>query len=147
MPFPLTIRTGLVSGVILATVTSHHATVRPVPATLRAASSADSLAVTETEYQGWKVYHANCDRCHGQDATGSSFAPNLRHSVGPQGSLNSEAFVDKTTNGVVDKGMPAWKGTLSREQMEDVYAYVRARSTGRLAPGRPHVASAARKDS
>jgi cytochrome c len=100
----------------------------------------DSLAVNRAEYQGWKVYHTYCDRCHGQDAVGSAIAPNLRKSVGTGGSLDHAAFVQKVTDGVVDKGMPAWKGVLTPEQIDDIYAYLQARSTGRLAAGRPHIA-------
>ena len=36
------------------------------------------------------------------------------------------------------KGMPAWKTVLSDEQVEQLYAYVKARSEKRLAAGRPH---------
>jgi len=101
----------------------------------------DSLAVSKTEYDGWKIYHTYCDRCHGQDAVGSAIAPNLRKSVGPEGSMNHDTFIQRVTDGVVDKGMPAWKGMLTPEQMESIWAYIRARSSGRLAPGRPHIAS------
>jgi mono/diheme cytochrome c family protein len=141
------IRGGVLSGVILATTVPPHATLGAAPPVPHAAAAADSLAVNAAEYRGWKLYHTDCDRCHGGDAVGSSFAPNLRRAVGPEGSLNREAFIDKTTNGVVDKGMPAWKGTLSQEQMADIWAYVQARSTGRLWPGRPHVVSEVRTDS
>ena len=33
--------------------------------------------------------------------------------------------------------MPTWKGLLSPEQIEDLWQYVNARSSGKLAPGRP----------
>jgi mono/diheme cytochrome c family protein len=139
MRFTAAICAGLWSAVVLSTSPTHQASRRTLPYARQASGQSDSLGVTEAEYQGWKLFHANCDRCHGQDATGSSFAPNLRHSVGPQGSLDREAFVLKTIDGVVDKGMPAWNGILSREQTANIYAYVRARSTGRLAAGRPRV--------
>lgn len=103
----------------------------------------DSLAVNQAEYEGWKSYHTYCDRCHGQDAVGSALAPNLRRSVGPEGSVTVNVFIQKVSDGVVDKGMPAWKDVLSREQMQNIWAYLAARSSGRLAPGRPHVASGA----
>jgi mono/diheme cytochrome c family protein len=74
-------------------------------------------------------------------------APNLRRSVGPEGSVTHDVFLQRVTDGVADKGMPAWKGVLSPEQMEAIWAYVRARSGGRLAPGRPHLASGAKTDS
>jgi mono/diheme cytochrome c family protein len=99
----------------------------------------DSLAVNKSEYDGWKTYNTYCDRCHGQDALGSTLAPNLRRSVGPEGSMTHELFIQRVADGIVDKGMPAWKGVLTPEQMENVWAYVRARSSGRLAAGRPHI--------
>lgn len=94
----------------------------------------DSLAVSKAEYEGWKTYHTYCDRCHGQDAVGSAIAPNLRRP------MTHELFVQRVTDGVADKGMPAWKGVLTPEQMENIWAYLQARSSGRLAPGRPHIA-------
>ncbi|HWZ57678.1 MAG TPA: cytochrome c [Gemmatimonadaceae bacterium] len=100
----------------------------------------DSLAVSKTEYDGWKIYHTYCDRCHGQDAVGSTFAPDLRRAVGPSGAMTHDAFIRVVTDGIVDKGMPAWKAQLTPEQMENIWAYLRARSSGRLAAGRPHVA-------
>jgi cytochrome c len=104
----------------------------------RAAIGQDSLSVSQSEYQGWKVYHTYCDRCHGQDAVGSTLAPNLRRSVG---TMSRDQFIQKVTDGIVDKGMPAWKGVLTTEQITNIWDYLRARGSGRLAPGRPHVAS------
>ena len=98
----------------------------------------DSLAASEAEYQGWKTFHVYCYRCHGVDALGSDLAPNLRHSVSPQGSVTHEVFMTTVKNGRVEKGMPAWKALLTDEQIENLYAYVKARSDRRLAAGRPH---------
>ena len=42
-------------------------------------------------------------------------------------------------NGRPDKGMPTWGPLLTDKQIEDLYAYLKARSEGRLAPGRPHL--------
>jgi cytochrome c len=104
-----------------------------------AVAPGDSLAVNKVEYQGWKTYNTYCDRCHGQDALGSSLAPNLRRSVGPEVGMTHDVFIRRVTDGVVDKGMPAWKGMLTPEQIESIWAYVRARSSGRLSAGRPHI--------
>ena len=98
----------------------------------------DSLAASEAEYQGWKTFHVYCYRCHGVDALGSDLAPNLRHSVSPQGSVTHEVFVTTVKNGRLEKGMPAWKALLTDDQIENLYAYVKARSERRLAAGRPH---------
>jgi mono/diheme cytochrome c family protein len=96
----------------------------------------DSLAVNQTEYQGWKLYHVNCDRCHGVDAVGSSFAPSLIRSV--RGGITHDVFTRDVEDGIPDKGMPAWKGNLTPEQIESIWAYTNARASGGLASGRPH---------
>jgi len=101
----------------------------------------DSLLVSDDEYQGWKWFHVYCYRCHGTDAFGGQLAPDLRHSVGPEGTVTHDVFMQTVTEGRVPKGMPSWKTLLDSAQIEQVYAYVKARSSGRLAPGRPHRAS------
>jgi mono/diheme cytochrome c family protein len=99
----------------------------------------DSLEASQAEYQGWKTFHVYCYRCHGVDAMGSDLAPNLRHSVSPEGSVTHEVFVQTVKEGRLPKGMPAWKEMLSDEQVENLYAYLKARSENRLAAGRPHL--------
>jgi mono/diheme cytochrome c family protein len=103
----------------------------------------DHLAVTPAEYDGWKMFHVYCYRCHGTDAMGSDLAPNLRHSVGPLGGVSRSCFITTAWNGRPDKGMPTWKTLLDSTQIKDIYQYVIARSIGGLAPGRPHVAGTA----
>ena len=107
----------------------------------------DSLGVSNVVYQGWKMFEVYCTRCHGEDAVGSSFAPALKHSVGPDGSIDHKAFWLTVTNGRPGKGMPTWGNLLSPEQKEDIWNYLRARCCGHLAPGRPHIIAGASKDS
>ncbi len=116
------------------------AQLRPTPVAAPALfdTTVDSLLVTDKEYQGWKWFHVYCFRCHGIDAMGGTFAPNLRHSVGPEGSVTHDIFIQTVTNGRPTKGMPTWKALLDSSQIEELYSYVMARSQGRLAPGRPH---------
>jgi mono/diheme cytochrome c family protein len=97
----------------------------------------DKLAVTQAEYNGWKVFAANCVRCHGEDAVGSTIAPSLVKSLREH--VTHDVFVQTVKNGRPDKGMPTWGPLLTDQQIEDLYAYVKARSEGRLPPGRPHV--------
>ena len=101
----------------------------------------DSLLASDDEYQGWKWFHVYCYRCHGTDALGSTLAPDLRHSVSPQGTATRDAFLTTVRDGRIAKGMPAWSALLNQRQIEELYAYIKARSDGRLAPGRPHRAS------
>jgi quinoprotein dehydrogenase-associated probable ABC transporter substrate-binding protein len=105
--------------------------------TMRTTSEADRLAVTQAEYDGWKVFAVNCTRCHGEDAIGSALAPSLVKSL--QGGVTHPVFVQTVTEGRLPKGMPAWGPLLTPTQIENLYAYVKARSEGRLATGRPHV--------
>jgi len=118
----------------------------PPPATPRHTAAAakdgakpDSLAVTPSEYDGWKMFHVYCYRCHGVDAMGGTFAPNLRHSVSPQGTVTYDVFLATVTWGRTGLGMPSWRELLDTTQMNDIYHYLLARSSGRLLPGRPHV--------
>jgi len=98
----------------------------------------DPLAVSQQEYDGWKMFHVYCYRCHGTDAMGSDIAPNLRHSLGPEGGVNKDCFITTVWNGRPPKGMPTWSTLLDSTQIRNLYAYVTARSMGGLAPGRPH---------
>jgi mono/diheme cytochrome c family protein len=107
----------------------------------------DSLGVNAVVYQGWKMFEVYCTRCHGEDAVGSSFAPALKKSVGPDGSIDHKAFWLTVTNGRPGKGMPTWGNLLSPEQKEDIWNYLRARAVGGLAPGRPHIKAGASRDS
>lgn len=114
-------------------------------------------------YLGWRIFQQKCATCHGPDATGGARAPNLLPRVAemsesrfvgtvlrrytwlvPSGeargeSAAREAFVEQVLQG--KKGsveMPAWQGEPHvSAHIGDLYAYLRARSQGALAPGRP----------
>jgi mono/diheme cytochrome c family protein len=101
-----------------------------------------SLNATPEEYQGWKQFSANCERCHGQDALGSSLAPDLRKSINQgsvlgTGKLTHDLFIGTVVAGRPAKGMPTWGPVLSKDQMEQIWAYLNARASGKLAAGRP----------
>ena len=112
----------------------------PAPREARTAPR-DSMLVSDQVYQGWKWFHVYCYRCHGVDAFGGQLAPDLRHSVGPQGGITHDVFFRTATDGRPTKGMPSWKALLDSTQIEELYYYVKARSDGTLPPGRPHRAS------
>jgi mono/diheme cytochrome c family protein len=90
-------------------------------------------------YTGWTQFQANCSRCHGQDAEGSSFAPSLVQALGPDGPVKTEAaFLTIACNGVPGTGMPAWcKLGLGEDKLRRIYLYVHGRATGAIHPGRP----------
>jgi len=101
-----------------------------------------SLKTTQEVYQGWKFFSANCERCHGQDALGSSLAPDLRKSISSgsvlgTGPVTRDVFVGTVVAGRPAKGMPAWAQLLQPEQINQIWAYLSARASGQLAAGRP----------
>lgn len=119
------------------TVQPSRAAQQPPNAQAPGGPAGDKLAVTQSEYNGWKTFAVNCTRCHGEDAVGSSIAPSLIKSLREH--VTHEVFVQTVKNGRPEKGMPTWGPLLSDTQVEDLYAYLKARSDARLAPGRPHV--------
>ena len=92
----------------------------------------DASEVYKRVYNGWKWWHVYCYRCHGQNALGSSLAPNLTQPL-----LAHQEFLRVARSGTPEKGMPAWNQLLDDEQITDIYVYVRARSEKVLPPGRP----------
>ena len=95
--------------------------------------------VTAEVYDGWKQFNLNCARCHGEDVLGTTIAPHLIVSVRPGGAVDTkEAFVQTVCAGRPEKGMPAWCPLgLEMEKINAIYAYVKGRSEGKIAPGRP----------
>lgn len=92
-------------------------------------------------FNGFRRYNGICLTCHGPDGAGSSFAPALMDSLK---TLSYEKFFDIVVNGKTEvntantRKMPAL-GT-DRNVMcyiDDIYAYLKARSDGVLGPGRP----------
>lgn len=101
-----------------------------------------SLNATPEVYEGWKHFSANCERCHGQDALGSALAPDLRKSINEgsvlgTGPLTHDVYIGTLVAGRPAKGMPAFVELLDRGKMENIWAYLNARASGQLAPGRP----------
>lgn len=97
--------------------------------------------VDKATYNGFRRYHSTCHVCHGPDGLGSSFAPNLTDSLK---TLGFDEFV-----GIVAAGREREVGhTVSKmpsfaqdpnvmDHIEDIYAYLKARSDGALGRGRP----------
>jgi mono/diheme cytochrome c family protein len=94
--------------------------------------------VSPTEYEGWRQYSVNCARCHGQDVLPNPVAANLLISLAPGGPIDTpEKFSQVVSEGRTHRGMPAFKSTMSPDQIQAVYAYVKGRAEKRITPGRP----------
>ncbi len=97
--------------------------------------------VDKVTYNGYRRYHASCHTCHGPDGLGSSYAPNLLESLKTQ---PYEAFTEVVINGrqnvtgTANNVMPGF-GTVEDVALyvDDIYAYLKARSDDALGRGRP----------
>lgn len=92
-------------------------------------------------FSGFRRYNSVCHTCHGPDGAGSSFGPALVDSLKR---LSYEQFTDIVVNGKSEvntasqKKMPAFG--LDPNVMcylDDIYAYLKARSDGVVGRGRP----------
>jgi cytochrome c len=91
--------------------------------------------VTKSVFSGYEMYNSYCFRCHGQDATGSEIAPDLRHSL--NAGMTQQQFLSTAMTGRVEKGMPSWAGFLTPTEVRQVYEYVKGRSLDLVPVGRP----------
>jgi mono/diheme cytochrome c family protein len=66
------------------------------------------------------VFADNCAGCHGVSGTGGNGGPDLTAIP----SAKDEATVMKQVQNGGGGGMPAFKGTLTQKQIQDVTAYV-----------------------
>lgn len=96
---------------------------------------AGSKAVTPAVFTGFEQFNSYCFRCHGEDAVGGEYAPNLRRSLND--GMSKSKFVSITMTGRKAKGMPSWAGFFSPEQVDDIYQYVKARAVGAVGVGTP----------
>ncbi len=92
-------------------------------------------------FSGYRRYHADCHVCHGPDGLGSSYAPALTDSVkriGYPDFLEVVANGRKNVNSAKQNVMPAF-GTNKNVMcyLDDIYIYLRARSTDAIGRGRP----------
>lgn len=92
-------------------------------------------------FSGYRRYHADCHVCHGPDGLGSSYAPALSESVkriSYTEFLEVTASGRKNVNAAKQNVMPAF-GTNKNVMcyLDDIYIYLRARSTDAIPRGRP----------
>jgi methanol metabolism-related c-type cytochrome len=92
-------------------------------------------------FSGYRRFNAACIVCHGPDGAGSSYAPALADSLK---TMNYAEFFGTVVSGRKDLRngndlvMPSF-GTDKNVMcyLNDIYVYLRARSTGALGRGRP----------
>jgi hypothetical protein len=93
----------------------------------------DGNQVDPKTLMGWKTWRAMaCERCHGAEQEGL-VGPALVNSLKV---LTKDQFHTTITQGRVEKGMPNFGGVqLVTDNWENLYAYLKGRSDGNIAPG------------
>jgi len=98
--------------------------------------------VDKATFNGYRRFHGTCHACHGQDALGGSFAPSLVESLKE---IDYATFTKTVLEGRQAEdaasgvsAMPAFANDPNvTKHLDDIYAYVKARSDGVLGTGRP----------
>lgn len=88
----------------------------------------------EAKKMGKKVFKRKCSSCHGKSGEGL-IGPNLTDNYWLHGKGKLADVFNVISNGVIDKGMAAWKNTLSEEQLMAVTDYV-LKFKGKNVPGK-----------
>jgi mono/diheme cytochrome c family protein len=93
----------------------------------------DGNKVDAKTLAGWKTWRAlACERCHGAQQEGL-VGPALVESLK---TLSKEDFHTTLMNGRAEKGMPPFNtSAMVNENWEGLYAYLKGRSDGKIAPG------------
>jgi mono/diheme cytochrome c family protein len=125
-----------------ATFTMRPATATDASADPKLYTVKNGNYIDENTYKGFLYYGDQCLRCHGPDGDGSSYAPALTQSLKVMSKEQMENTVingRKDVNTASQKVMPAF-GTNEDvvENLDNIYAYLKARSDGALPPGHPH---------
>jgi mono/diheme cytochrome c family protein len=94
----------------------------------------DGNKVDAKTLAGWKTWRARaCERCHRAEQEGL-VGPPLVESMKI---LSKEDFHTVMQNGRPEKGMPPFSSSpMVNENWEGLYAYLKGRSDGKIAPGR-----------
>jgi len=129
-------RASLLAFAIFALHTAPALAADPPPYTVK-----DGDKVDMGTYKGFLYYGDECARCHGPGGAGSSYAPALVDSLKH---LDKQEFEETVINGkkevntASDKVMPSFGLNQDvAENLDNIYAYLKARSDGVLGRGHP----------
>ena len=88
--------------------------------------------------EGKETYVTHCSTCHGEKGLGDGMLANTLPQKPPDLNAALSAFfnydsvlIDRVVmNGKADAGMPAYKGVLSKQEVKDIFAYIRSINKG-----------------
>ena len=97
--------------------------------------------VDKKTFNGWRRYTESCMRCHGPDGAGSSYGPDLVDSVKheTQDEFNEVVVNGRTNVSAASTSVMPPFGEVEDvvTYLDDIWAYLTARSDGVLGRGRP----------
>lgn len=121
-------------------VADQGVTSNPAPATSENAEKPYTVKegrVDPKTYEGWIRFSGFCQRCHGTGGVGSAVAPSLVESVKKLSLADFSSIVISGRSGSWGV-MPTWGNNPNVvPYLDNIYAYLKARSDGALGPGRP----------
>jgi mono/diheme cytochrome c family protein len=114
--------------------------------------------VDSATFVGWSVFHHACVGCHGVGGVGSEIAPDLTESIiqlSPEEfrikvlhqyaiKFEQAMFEEIQKQELRDRGelatMPHWENNpIIKENVQNIYRYLKARSDGAIGPGKPKI--------
>lgn len=75
------------------------------------------------------LYQQLCASCHGKNLEGTKTGQSLRDGLWNYGGKRSQV-VRNISEGIIEKGMPAWLGALTQKQIEGLADFILAKSKG-----------------
>ena len=84
---------------------------------------------TDVVDEGRSLFNQYCSHCHGPNAVQGERPRDLRRLKIRYGDEAPEVFYSTISTGLVDKGMPVWKGVLSDEVLWRIYTYLQSVQT------------------
>ena len=100
-----------------------------------AAPARSACRVDLATYIGWRVFQAQCATCHGADARGSNFAPDLTLRMSAMTQRQFFAALDQGYFGSQSPMPPRGRDPNVAPYYDELWSYLSARVTGALLPG------------
>jgi mono/diheme cytochrome c family protein len=93
---------------------------------LKASSTVAGTQITNTSIKtSENLYQQLCAGCHGKNMEGTETAKSFRDEKWEYGA-NRKDIIKNIREGIVEKGMPAWEGALSKKEIDEMAAYISA---------------------